>query len=169
MSITVNARINERWEVIEDYPKYEVSTYGRVRNRKTNNIVKPRVTNRGYLRVALYNDDADKTYGRDVTVHSLVLNAFTKKPEGAYEPDHINLNKFDNRLENLRWVTKKENLKSRSTSRLVGKYDVNTGDLVRVFETFQDAVDDSGLKASTLRYRIYNNKPVKLYTIYKFL
>lgn len=163
---------NEIWKVIENYPRYEVSNLGRVRNRQTSNIVNPRVTNRGYYRVALYNRTTfsiNKTYGKDVPVHVLVLSAFTTKPKGNYEVDHINLNKFDNRLENLRWVTRKENLKSRSTSRLVGKYDVESGELIKVFETFKDAVDDSGLKESTLRYRIYNNKPVKLYTIYKFL
>ena len=168
MSITVNLRIGEQWKAIEGYSNYEVSTYGRVRNIKTNKIVKPRPTNRGYLRVALYSDNGKK-YGKDITIHSLVLNAFSVKPEGNYEPDHINLNKFDNRLENLRWVTRKENLKSRSTSRLVGKYDVETEKLIKVFETLKDAADDAGVPPTTLQYKINNNKPVRLYTIYKFL
>ena len=169
MKIVVNLRSDERWETIKDYPNYKISTYGRVRNIKTGKIVTPRPTNRGYLRVALYNEDNNKKYGKDVTVHSLVLNAFSKKPEGNYEPDHINLNKFDNRLENLRWVTHKENLKSRSTSKLVGKYDVESGELIKVFETLKDAADDAGVPPTTLQYKINNNKPVRLYTIYKFL
>lgn len=167
MNVKIKLRFDEVWKVINDYPKYEVSNYGRVRNRKTNIIITPRITNRGYLRVALYSDNGKK-YGKDITVHSLVLNAFTIKPKGNYEPDHVNLNRCDNRLENLRWVTHKENLKSRRTSRRVAKYDVKSKELIDVFETFQEAVDDSGLKNSTLRYRIYNNIPVKIHSIYKF-
>lgn len=163
---------NEIWKVIENYPNYEVSNLGRVRNIQTKHILNPRITNRGYYRVALYDGNKtfiNKRHGKDIPIHLLVLSAFVPKPKGNYEVDHINLNKFDNRLENLRWVTRKENLKSRSTSRLVGKYDVETEKLIKVFETLKDAADDAGIPPTTLQYKINNNKPVRLYTIYKFL
>ena len=43
-------------------------------------------------------------------VHRLVAEAFLSNPKGYNEIDHINHNRLDNRVENLRWVTHKENM-----------------------------------------------------------
>lgn len=54
------------------------------------------------------------TWGKDVEGHRLVaLHHMPPKPGPDYQIDHINRVRHDNRLENLRWVTRSENCENR--------------------------------------------------------
>ena len=96
----------EKWKEIKNFESlYEVSDIGNVRNKKTKKLISKRCDKDGYEIVNLYNLGKIKT----AKVHRLVAEAFLENIENKPCVDHINTIKNDNRLENLRWCTYKEN------------------------------------------------------------
>lgn len=102
----------EIWKPIAGYEIYQISSRGRVRRVEGKGLrpghIKVEHTFRGYPRQSLWNRQANtsKTY----SVHRLVALAFLPKPVGKKEVDHINGIRTDNRVENLRWVTHRQNI-----------------------------------------------------------
>ena len=96
-----------RWARIENYPWYEVSNRGDVRNSRTNKILGRRVDKDGYRQVQLYNDGV----GLNHKVHRLVAEAFIPHDLRHDQINHLNGNKEDNRVENLQWCTRSENIR----------------------------------------------------------
>lgn len=87
---------------------YDVSTKGRVRSHgfnRRNRLMTPETNNRGYVRVRLYNHGNCVRY----YVHRLVAMAFLDNPDNCDQVNHKNLDRTDNRLENLEWVSASEN------------------------------------------------------------
>ena len=98
--------INEEWRSISGYINYQVSNIGRVRNIKSGRVLKLRSMNpMGYTQVALYENNISKTH----RVHRLVAREFIDNPDNKSEVDHIDLNKQNNCMNNLRWCSKSEN------------------------------------------------------------
>lgn len=96
-----------QWRTITDYPNYEVSDAGEVRRKGSKRPLKPFVDAlQEYARVTLYRDGWKR---RKVMVHVLVMEAFVGRKEEGMEIDHINTDRSDCRLSNLRYVTPKEN------------------------------------------------------------
>ena len=114
---------------IEGFPKYFISANGIVYSNIQSNKafysgglypIKPKEHNRGYWEVGLFttNDDGNKIR-KWIRVHRLVADAFIPKPlpiykdngdEDVLEVNHINGKKKDNRVENLEWMTRSENV-----------------------------------------------------------
>lgn len=100
----------EQWKIIEDYPNYMVSNMGRIKSlnyKRTGEekILKLNKQRFGYYMVSLRkNGNTSKKL-----IHRLVAQAFLPNPDNKPEIDHINTIVTDNRAENLRWVTSKEN------------------------------------------------------------
>lgn len=99
---------NEIFKTIEGFENYKASSLGYIINKK-NKILKPFFSNRGYLVVQLSN----KLYRRSFNLHKLIAETFLIKENEKDEIDHINNNKQDNRLENLRYCSRSDNLKNR--------------------------------------------------------
>jgi len=92
----------QEWRVIADHPDYEVSNIGNVRSNKNTfvKILKPGFNRKGYKQVNLCSGGKYKT----VSVHRLVALAFVEQVGGKLEVDHIDRDKTNNNVENLRWA-----------------------------------------------------------------
>ena len=99
-----------RWKQIEGYDKYSVSNTGLVMNTRTGRLLKLKNTYDGYYEVRLYAAK-DIESSKFIRVHRLVAKTFIPNPDGLETVDHINGNKKDNRVENLRWCSKSDNTK----------------------------------------------------------
>ena len=99
----------EEFKIIKDFPNYEVSNFGNVKNIKTDRILKPGIDTRGYYYVILYQDG--KQFNK--RIHKLVGETFIPNPLNKQCIDHKNNNKLDNNNTNLRWATHRENSMNR--------------------------------------------------------
>ena len=95
---------------IEGYENYTINEDGKVINTNNGREKKPSINNNGYYRVYLSKNGKQKLF----TLHRLIAQAFIPNPDNKPCVDHINRNKQDNRIENLRWATESENMKNRS-------------------------------------------------------
>nr|DAU88802.1 MAG TPA: homing endonuclease [Caudoviricetes sp.] len=131
--------MDEIWKDIigyEDY--YQVSNKGNIRSKdrwyngdylKNKPIIfrkgvdiKPIPNKYGYLTVCLKKHSKGKT----IPVHKLVATAFIEKTISKTCIDHINGDRTDNRVENLRWVTIKENQNNPITKRRLSECKIGT-------------------------------------------
>jgi len=96
---------------LPDYPNYRVSTHGRVLSLwgREPRVLKQDADKDGYLIVGLCNGSQKK-----MKAHRLVALAFLDNPDALPQVDHINQDKKDNRLVNLRWASAKDNLRNQS-------------------------------------------------------
>jgi len=95
------------WRDVPGHPGYRVSSCGEVVSLKRGNrVLRPSVDGGGYRQASLWNDGVGST----VKVHRLVLSAFVGPRPSGCVTRHLNGDKTDNRIENLRWGTQKENV-----------------------------------------------------------
>ena len=113
----------EVWKPIKGYEGlYEISNLGRVKSLNYKGSGKGKILkniehSNGYLIVGLAKNGKRKQF----YVHKLVAEAFIPNPENKPEVDHINTIRDDNKVENLCWVTKKENMNNPLTKETMSK------------------------------------------------
>lgn len=105
-------------------------------------------------------------------VATLVLETFgSERPGPEYQVDHIDRNKLNNHIDNLRWVTPKENTANRKEYEgRVNKPIVVTkgGKYVGMFKTMKDAYEFAGISRHHFKYHLDTRTPDKNGYIYKY-
>lgn len=95
---------------------YEISSDGEVRNVKSKKILKYETDKDGYYRLTFNNKSLSKQNIHRF-VHQLVMECWgPEKPGPEYQIDHIDRNRKNPDITNLRWVTVKENAQNRDNS-----------------------------------------------------
>lgn len=127
-----NLVVSDQGEVLKRYPKHRTGG----ERKDYYEVVTPSFTSGGYLQVGVPRKGM-------ALVHRIVAETFIENPRGCREVDHINRDKLDNRVENLRWVTHEENMSNSDKSKVkifwkdITAKDLATGKRYR-FKKFSD-------------------------------
>ena len=103
-------RINADYEISTELPYV-------VRKKANGRIISEYLEKDGYLRLNLSEKVNGRTISRKYYKHKLVASQFIENPNDLDCVDHINRNKQDNRIENLRWCSASENNKNKSSNK----------------------------------------------------
>lgn len=111
---TLGACFRAPWKIGLDYvnlamidcSRYYATIDGRIFGKRNMNYIKPKLTPDGYETVHLYTDSGDYVPWR---VSRLIATAFIPNPEGKDTVDHIDGNRTNNKVSNLRWMWMWEN------------------------------------------------------------
>ena len=113
----------EIWKDVVGYEGlYQVSNLGRIRslakiNKNKEKLIKQAIQNNGYVHVCLCKNKATKIK----TVHRIVALAFIPNTLNKPEINHKDGNKQNNCVDNLEWVTRKENVNHAFANNLISK------------------------------------------------
>lgn len=160
----------ELWTDIVGYEGiYLISSFGRVQNAKTGMVLAPKV-NKGYCMVNLYRDHRMKTF----SIHRLVAAHFIPNPCHKEEVNHLDEDKLNNYVENLAWVTPKENSNWGTRNERISKYvksqrhrtkgvvqiDRRTGMVIGTYESISEAAKVNGFHQGNISWCCLGKKNI---------
>ena len=158
---------------IKDYPNYSINENGECKSTYVAKVLKPRTAGKGYLCYQLRNE-----YGKkNKYIHRLVAETFIPNPNNLPQVDHIDENKTNNHVSNLRWVTNYQNLKyygfDKPTEHSIEGVGVGVvaikGDTRLEFRTKTDLLYHFGYETNRTRVKIglpYKYGKMKGFTVY---
>ena len=129
----------EIWLPLNDMPYYFISSLGRLKNQK-DYIMKPFISNSGYLMIKLWNKEESRHVHR--YIHRLVADTFFDGIHENMQVNHIDGDKTNNFVGNLEWVTASENARHAIRTGLHVPYQLpphpHEGKRVRIIETGEE-------------------------------
>ena len=111
--------MGEVWTTMWGFPNYEISNFGNIRNLKTQRLIKQKNDGNNYELVSIYYNK--KKYTK--RVGRAVWQSFNMC-DCKETIDHIDRNKTNNTLQNLRCVTAKENYNNLGSKKKENKYNL---------------------------------------------
>lgn len=154
--------MNETWKPIKGFPGYEISSCGNVRcfrnfrGEITDDfrMLKPLLNQDDYFYVDLYTVDHRQVHKR---IHRLVADAFIGESPDLVV-NHINGNKHDNCVENLEWVTPKENSTHASLNGLYRTKKIKIIETGEVFNSIKECAEKLGVDPSCISVALKDPK-----------
>lgn len=123
-----------------------ISNTGIIKNKKTGHIYKSYITN-GYHSFSSV---------KNKSLHRLLAEHFIPNPNNHNTVNHINEDKLDNRIENLEWVSQKQNINKFQHNndktlkfKIVDMYSLNN-EYIKSFNNITDAAKELGLNRSAI-------------------
>jgi hypothetical protein len=145
----------EQWKEIKDYPDYQVSTFGRVRSKKSGKwkVLKSYKASCGYYQITLYNSEG----GRKYLLHRLVGEAFIPNPDNLPEINQRDEDKSSGCVWNLEWCSREYNINYGTRSKRMSEtqgipvvsVDLETGDITE-FKGARPAGNETGLHQTSI-------------------
>lgn len=150
----------ELWLPVKGHEdKYEVSSLGKVKSKFNKKLLSTRINN-SYYCVTLKN----KWQPKSLYIHKLVAQQFiiNNDPMNKKIVDHINGNKLDNRKENLRWVTAKENMEYYNDLLEINNTEIlqldKNNKLIKKWKNIKEILENNNYVRRTLLTGIKKNK-----------
>lgn len=133
------------WKGIKSFQGYFINTLGQIKSFKQckeGKLLSLKTGTRGYIVVTLYKD------GRRFPklVHRLVYETFVGEIPDDREIDHINRDKTDNSLDNLRLVSPSENCRNRGNHRKIIQLPQHI-----IYDNLSCAAEQTGFNYSHIR------------------
>lgn len=148
---------------IKDYENYQISEDGKVYSKIKQIFMKPSLSKYGYYRVGLTNANGKKI----ISIHRLVAKTYLPNTFNKPQVNHINGIKSDNRLENLEWATREENMQHAYSNGLMkGFYESANKIVINLnngvfYDCVTDASNSINMKYSTLRSMLQGHRKNK--------
>ena len=170
---SIEVSSESKWKEYPGCPKYMVSECGQVKNKKTGRIMMGSKVN-GYRFLTLCVGSGKPKLNR--LIHRIVAETFLPNPENKPQVNHKDSDILNNHIDNLEWVTARENMNSEETLKnlragkknhmlLVGKpilqIDIETGKIIRRLASAMEGAKynlPQGSVVSIANYYKKNNK-----------
>lgn len=115
----------EEWRIIADWPKYEVSNYGNIRNSITMIVLKPWLS-MGYRTVDLCHNGTSKS----IRIYNMVAAAFLGPRSKDCDIHHINNIRSDDKVSNLSYILSRKHIRHHRL--LLPNYKLTPEDVVNI-------------------------------------
>lgn len=143
--------MSERWKRVPDYNDYKISSHGRVKSYKSSESkILTTTTNHAYPKIGLCNQNGRKHF----MVHVLVAKAFIPNLDSLPFIDHIDGDKYNANVTNLRWCTASQNMtysgitRKKFTTAVIQK-DM-FGNEINAYESVKEAAIDNDISPSSI-------------------
>ena len=139
--------MKELWKTITYAPNYEISNLSNIKNKKTSKLItinyeRLKKDNKR-ARPGLLNNGNIKNY----YLHRIVAEHFIENPDNLPEVNHIDGDFYNNRVDNLEWISKLDNMRHASKNKLIKRYtrkviikNKETGE-EKIFEKLSECAD----------------------------
>jgi hypothetical protein len=121
IDIQYNDKFNEfihydlsEFEPLKDFEEfYKINREGQIWSNIYNKIMKETTSRDGYKKITLTNEIKNNNKR---SIHRLLAIQYIPNPDNLEEVDHIDMNKLNNNLDNLRWASRSTNCRNRDSS-----------------------------------------------------